>query len=297
MPPNKTSFKNLLKSSGSNPMVNLQSVRAQREVYQQLRQTDSAPASKKAKTAAAAAPPAPPPPGALAALPLPPQAPARAHPPPSIPGGAQRTFEPAGMFAGRRPGFVFKMGSSGLGYYRDESSADEMNPPAARSGGLVAYGSDDDEADEDQPADAADAASALPGNFFDNPQADVRNKGKAVAVTQKEQTLKDELADFERAVADDLVAADDADDVAEEDEEEAKLREAVSVARELEQKIASLKQRREDAESLAVAAAAKATQPGASSSAGASPGVDDDDDDDDDDESALNVLDWRAKGL
>ena len=86
--------------------------------------------------------------------------------------------------------------------------------------------------------------AALPSNFFDNPQADSRNKGREVAKTQKQQSLTDEFAEFEKQVAADLVAAEEADDAAEEDEEEAKLREAVSVARELENKLEGLRKQR-----------------------------------------------------
>ena len=222
------------------------------------------------------------------------------------------------MFAGRRPGWVFKMGDHGLGYYRDASSAPAIAagtaPAQPRSGGLVAYGSDDNDDDDDDDdaaagnaaADgssgaAAAASAALPSNFFDNPQADSRNKGREVAKTQKQQSLTDEFAEFEKQVAADLVAAEEADDAAEEDEEEAKLREAVSVARELENKLEGLRKQREAAAErlrLAQPVSTSAAAGGAAAGSGASKEAEDDEDDEDDlDESALDVLDWRAKGL
>ena len=66
-----------------------------------------------------------------------------------------------------------------------------------------------------------------------------------MASTQKAQTLNEEVAEFNKLVEDDLKAADVADEDAEENEEESKLREAVSMARELESKLDSLKRRRE----------------------------------------------------
>lgn len=49
---------------------------------------------------------------------------------------------------------------------------------------------------------AVGATSALPTDFFDNPQMDPANKGKAKALasTRKEQTLRDEMEEFQRAV-------------------------------------------------------------------------------------------------
>ena len=49
---------------------------------------------------------------------------------------------------------------------------------------------------------AAGATSALPTDFFDNPQMDPANKGKAkeLASTRKEQTMRDEMEEFQKAV-------------------------------------------------------------------------------------------------
>ena len=282
MPP-KTSFKALLGKAGSNPTVSLTKVRAQREQLQQLRQPAGAPPAKVARTTAEAARPAPPQPAAL------PQ-------PAASSSSASAAFMPAGMFAGARPGYVFKAGDSGLGYYRDGAAPLPIEPRV-----------DADEAGASGEGASGAAASALPQNFFDNPQQDPANKGKAVASTHKEQTLNEELAEFNKLVEADLVAADEADEVADEDEEEGKLREAVSVARELEAKIEGLKRQRA---AMAVAASANggatgttATAASASGSAdgggdgGGAADADDDDDDDDDDAGLDSLFDWRAKGV
>ena len=290
----KTSFKNLLKTSGSNPSINLQSVRAQREKLNQIKQPE--PPAKKAKVeppraAAAAAPPRAFVPATVAAAP---SAPAR-----------DKTFEPAGMFAGRRPGWVFKAGPLGLGYYVDGDGPPPMAQASGSGGGLVDYGDDDDDdaaaasGSGGGAAAAAASTSALPGGFFDNPQLDPANKGKEVAKTSKAQKINEEMDEFTKLVEADLAAAEDADEVAEEDEEEGKLREAVSVAREMELKLAALKRQREAAVSAAAAATGSSRGAGDAPATAGQPqaGDDDDDDDDDDDEGALDILDWRAKGL
>merc|ERR1712187_251709 len=41
-------------------------------------------------------------------------------------GGKKEQFEPAASFQGFRPGFVFKMGARGLGYYRDRVQEDKV---------------------------------------------------------------------------------------------------------------------------------------------------------------------------
>ena len=94
----------------------------------------------------------------------------------------------------------------------------------------------------------------------------------------------------------DLQAAQAGDEVAEEDEEEAKLREEVSIARELEGRVAGLRER---------ASAALASRAGDDSAAAAimseaahvAPPGDDEEDEEDEDEDALALLnsDWRAK--
>ena len=124
----KTSFKQLLGGVGSNPLVNLQGVRAQRQKLDELR------APKRPAAGAAAAAAAPPPKRAA------PKAALVAYggsdddddddddAPPQL---AAPAFEPAGAFLGARPGYAFRMGDRGLGYYSDGRG------PAA-SGRLIA---------------------------------------------------------------------------------------------------------------------------------------------------------------
>ena len=83
----------------------------------------------------------------------------------------------------------------------------------------------------------------MPDNFFDNPQNDPANKGKAVAATRKEQTLQDEMDEFNSMVKADLAAADVAAEDDEEDLEEQKLRDEVFIARQLEERLDHLKAR------------------------------------------------------
>ena len=269
----KTSFKQLLSKTGSDPTVSLQNVRAQREKLQQLKAPTGAiaPAAKAAREharPAAAAPPSAPPPTSVS---------------------TSTTFMPAGMFAGKRPGYVFKAGPDGVGYYRDEMQPAPLEPADAAA---------DD-------AEGEASTSALPSNFFDNPQNDPANRGKQVAKTQKAQTLNDEMADFNKLVEADLVAADAADEEADEDEEEAKLRDAVSVAREMEMKIAVLKRKRAEFADGATGAqpateAAKAEADGsvvADGGGGDGGGGGGDDDDDDDGADLSGMLDWRSKGF
>ena len=180
----KTSFKSLLSKTASNPQVNLQGVRAQRDKFQQLKSGE--PPAKVARTAAP--PPksaAPPSRGAAAAPPPSAPPPSRANelaPPTAEPSASSTSFMPAGMFAGRRLGFVFKAGERGLGYYRD---GDAPHVPASDA--------EPDAQDAASPADADAAAaaargsgSALPQGFFDNPQLDPANRGKEVAQTVKD---------------------------------------------------------------------------------------------------------------
>ena len=74
---------------------------------------------------------------------------------------------PAGMFAGARPGIVFKAGERGLGYFRD---GDAPQGPASDAEPDVSEAASP--ADDAAPSAARASGSALPQGFFDNPQLD-----------------------------------------------------------------------------------------------------------------------------
>ena len=267
----KTSFKQLLTKSGSNPTVNLQNVRAQREKLQQLKQPAGAPSAKAERPAS----------GATSS-----SRPTASVAPPAAASSSSSSFVPAATFAGARPGFAFKAGPQGVGYYRE--GEEESEAVTTFTGGDEPMGEGEDGGE----------SSALPRGFFDNPQNDPANKGKEVARTQKQQTLNEELDDFNKEVEADLIAAEAADEAADDDEEEFKLREAVAVARALDARIAGLKRQRE-----AIASARGRGDEGAaaaSAEAGPSKGGDggEDEEEDDDEEVDLgSLLDWRTKGI
>ncbi|KAL1498708.1 hypothetical protein AB1Y20_014019 [Prymnesium parvum] len=246
------------------------------------------------------APAAPPPaklakPPPLAAPPAPPAA-----PPP---------FVAAPRFTGARSGYVYQSGDLGLGYYRD-SLAENGEASAA--------------------AAAVAAAGALPSDFFDNPQKDPKNAGKAVASSRKEETLRSELEEFQKLVESDLAASASVDAEDEEEEELGRLREAVAVARELDGKVSELRRKlaaanlpagwqevpteggevyywnQQTNETTWVrpgkrgAQGEESVEAGAPAAAGGE-GVERSDDDEEEDEegeaAVLQSLDWRAKGL
>ena len=185
-------------------------------------------------------------------------------------------FMPAPTFAGRRPGYIFQMGPSGVGYYRDALQPEPAAAPLAA-----------DAEEEEAPK------GALPNAFFDDPQNDPANKGKEVARTNKEQSLNEELDAFNKEVEEDLKAADAADEEEEEDEEEGRLREEVAIAGALEAKMDGLKRKR--AEMAERAAAVESKKGRAEAEAAVEEG---DEDDDEEDDGALHDLlngDWRAK--
>eukprot|EP00965_Chrysotila_dentata_P070352 2324708-Pleurochrysis_carterae.AAC.5 len=217
----KTSFKSLLSKGASDPLISLAAVRQQRQRLEQLKQrqrpADAAPPPKRpahesqsavsrVNTATSQA----------EATWQAPAAPAPIMPSPPVtaaPGRAQ--FMPAAAFFGARPGYVFKIGDFGLGYYRDVSGGavedeDAMvaSKHAAMSSALVntrvsdaaAVAEASDREMGEGGAAAAVAAAALPTDFFDNPQQDPANKGKEVAATRKEQTLRDEMEEFQKQV-------------------------------------------------------------------------------------------------
>ena len=106
------------------------------------------------------------------------------------------------MFAGFRPGFVFKHGELGLGYYRDGLAGATSTAPVALASVAAAHEATD--------ADDKDGANtgALPSGFFDNPQLDPANRNKEVALTKKQQTLNEAFDEFNELVQADLQAAD-----------------------------------------------------------------------------------------
>uniref|UniRef100_A0A7S2C849 ZNF380 coiled-coil domain-containing protein n=1 Tax=Haptolina brevifila TaxID=156173 RepID=A0A7S2C849_9EUKA len=309
----KTSFKTLLSKTASNPQISLQGVRAQRERLQQLK-SGGEPPSKVARTTAATAKSAAPP----AARPAPPMAAAAAAPPaaqpaaPSVAHTATSSFMPAGMFAGPRPGFVFKAGPMGLGYYRDgQGGAADSGGAAERSAPETLPPEGNGAADEGAQGSGSSGDSALPRGFFDNPQLDPANRHKDVAKTQKQQTLNEEFDEFQKLVSADLQKADEADEEEEEDEEEGKLHEAVSVARQLEHKIANLRER--VSQTVAASSSSEMGGTGASGSGGGggegstAPAQDghaavagegeEESEEEEDDDGALDLLDWRKKAV
>ena len=250
----KTSFKKLLSKSAAKPTVNIQDVRAKREQLNSLKNPASSAAPTKAPTMPSAAAPPPPPQAA----------------------SSSAGFMPAPTFAGRRPGYIFQMGPSGVGYYRDALQPEPAAAPLAA-----------DAEEEEAPK------GALPNAFFDDPQNDPANKGKEVARTNKEQSLNEELDAFNKEVEEDLKAADAADEEEEEDEEEGRLREEVAIAGALEAKMDGLKRKR--AEMAERAAAVESKKGRAEAEAAVEEG---DEDDDEEDDGALHDLlngDWRAK--
>ena len=281
----KTSFKTLLKAGSSNPKVNLQGVRAQRERLQQLKERP--------------APAAPIPQGAPKALPVPqqPEPVAAAH---AAVGSTAPLFIPSPRFVGARTGYIFKADDRGIGYYRDGSAPFTSTLPVLQPG-LLTVGTPD-------AATSATAGDALPTDFFDNPQQDPANAGKSVAHTRKEETLRQEMDEFNKLVSEDLVAAAEADVDEEEDEEESKLREAVDVARHLQTRVTLLRSMAgTTTESGRKRGAADAGIVTGEASSGVGAGDDfghgedqreeeGEDDDDDDDTAWLIGLDWRAKG-
>ena len=88
------------------------------QLRQTLRAADNPQPSSPSALPAPSAPPAPPAPGVKA-------------PPPHL---GRPVFSAAASFQGSRPGYVFKMGPNGVGYYIDENSAPPAPPAASVSG-------------------------------------------------------------------------------------------------------------------------------------------------------------------
>ena len=300
----KTSFKQLLAKGASNPRVNVQSVRDQRDRLDSLK--------RGAPTAGAAQPPSKRP--AVA----PPAAPALPAPSSSSSRPAS-SFVPAPTFAGKRPGFVYKSGPRGVGYYAEGAAAAAASEPQGASMPFATKPSfaaiaAAEEAEEEEGAEveaqaasedaaAVPGAAALPTDFFDNPQKDPANRAKAkeMASTHKEQQMRDEMEEFQKSVAPDLKAADAADAVDEEDDVDAAAREEAYVEHDLKQRVGQLKERRAEALARLPVVAAGGGDVGAAAPAAAGAGAEeeegDDDDDDDDDIDLQAALDWRAKAF
>ena len=282
----KTSFKTLLKAGSSNPKVNLQSVRTQRDRLEKLKERPAAPGAPASKVLRG-------PTAQPALLQSQPEQPAA-----TIKGASSSapTFVPSARFVGARPGYVFKLDQRGLGYYSDGLLVEGGGPSVAKIS----------EPHTLDPGAIAEARGALPTDFFDNPQQDPANAGKTVAHTRKEETLRQEMDEFNKLVSEDLAAAAEADIEEEDDEEEGKLREAVDLARHLETRVNQLR---------SLVGTRSESEPkrgdhkvvgGGSSGDGASGevGKDDSDEDDENDEedvdeeqTAMLSLDWRAKGI
>ena len=293
----KTSFKDLLAKGGSNPLVNLQSLKDQRRKVDELKQRERA-----AAAAAAAAAEEPPAKRRAIAAAAPPGARAVA-----APADAPAGFLACASFAGARPGYTFKAGPAGVGYYLEdaEGAAGGSSAGGRASAGAVAATAEADDAG----AGAGGAAPSLPGGFFDNPQEDPSNRGREVAATNKEQQLREEMDEFNKLVRADIETAKAND--AEEIEEEADLsqlqalqeqvqlskrvdglhdmrQKALVVAARVAQEVAATKAER-------AAAAADDGDPGAAPSAARE--EEEEEDDDDEDDGGLSSLDWRARGF
>ena len=102
----KTSFKELLSKGASNPRINVQNVRDQRQKLDTLKRSGQ-------PAAASAQPPA-----KRATS----DAPALLAPKTSATAGGHAAYVYAPTFAGLRPGYAFKTGPQGVGYYLEEGA-------------------------------------------------------------------------------------------------------------------------------------------------------------------------------
>ena len=112
----KTSFKELLSKGASNPRINVQSVRDQRQKLDTLKrsgQPAAASAQPPAKRAASSS-----------------AAPALLAPKTSAAAGGHAAFVYAPTFAGLRPGYSFKTGPQGVGYYLEDGAGATVADPA-----------------------------------------------------------------------------------------------------------------------------------------------------------------------
>ena len=104
----KTSFKELLSKGASNPRINVQNVRDQRQKLDTLKRSgqpaaaSAQPPAKRATTSS--------------------DAPALLAPKTSATAGGRTAFVYAPTFAGLRPGYAFKTGPQGVGYYLEDGA-------------------------------------------------------------------------------------------------------------------------------------------------------------------------------
>ena len=155
----KTSFKELLSKGASNPRINVQSVRDQRQKLDTLKRSGqpaaaSAPPAKRASSSSAA--------------------PALIAPKTSAAAGGHAAFVYAPTFAGLRPGYAFKTGPQGVGYYHEggataaepaeEEVAMPFSQPPQHSLGQRSFAAiaAEEEAEAEAEAEEAAAGAVLP---------------------------------------------------------------------------------------------------------------------------------------
>ena len=162
----KTSFKELLSKGASNPRINVQNVRDQRQKLDTLKRSgqpaaaSAQPPAKRATTSS--------------------DAPALLAPKTSATAGGRTAFVYAPTFAGLRPGYAFKTGPQGVGYYLEDGagataavSAEEevampfSQPPQHSLGqrsfaAIAAEEEAEEEAEAEAEAEEAAAGAVLP---------------------------------------------------------------------------------------------------------------------------------------
>jgi len=221
---------------------------------------------------------------------------------------AMGDFIAAAVFGGWRKGYVFKRDALGTGYYRDYAApvADVKDVESLVANSTAANAPDAAEGGDD--VGVALQEGSLPKDFFDNPQEDPANKGRNVAATRKEQTLREEMADFQKLISGDLEAsaAADAEDL--EDEAEAKEIGEAYTQVSLSQRLKRLREKVEDGtasanKSLHAHHALGDLGPTNNDAKdygeadNANDGAEDDDEDEDEEDDGWATLDWRAKRL
>lgn len=221
---------------------------------------------------------------------------------PSDGGGALSGFIPAVAFAGARPGYLFKRGEAGTGYYRDPAQP-VPSVPASVAGEVLPAGFFD--AALAQPLDAAPppddggggggatSVAGVPANFFDNPREDPANAHKRahVSETQRGEQLRQELASFEKAIESEVANAHEVDEL--EDEADAEFRAA---ADDRDQELFALRMRELRSRAERTRAADSAQRVGIAQQRTAAAAVDDSlsDLESGDDDAGL-LVDWRSK--
>lgn len=243
------------------------------------------------------------PPGAVAgkrdasALDGPPAEPSKKRAPQ---GDALDGFVPTQAFAGPRAGYVFKHGERGVGYYRDGTSpavpgttaaavAAAVPPPAAPPSAPVAAA-----------APPTQPGSALPSDFFDNPQEDPSNRGRSdaqqLSTTQKGERLRQELASFAKAIEPEVARAHATDELEEEAEAELRAVEEAHEQRAFSQRFDAIRAR---ASTVSRSERQPMTSVGALSHAALAAAADGAESDEEGEEGLEQemTLDWRSKGV